>query len=49
LELIQVTLSTSGAFSAETEDKLADMIDEVSFVLRNTGKPANIAKYFASL
>jgi hypothetical protein len=36
LELIQITLSANGAFSAEIEDKLADVVDDVSFVQRNT-------------
>jgi hypothetical protein len=38
LELIQITLSANGAFSAEIEDKLADVVDDVSFVQRNTVK-----------
>jgi hypothetical protein len=29
LELIQITLSANGAFSAEIEDKLADVVDDV--------------------
>jgi hypothetical protein len=42
LELIQVTISANGAFRAKTDDKLADVIDQVSFVLRNTATQANI-------
>jgi hypothetical protein len=49
LEMIQFTLAANGAFSAEIEDKLAEVVDEVSFVLRNTAKQANITQYFASL
>jgi hypothetical protein len=45
LEMIQVTLAANGAFSAEIEDKLADVVDEVSFVLRNTAKQTNITQY----
>jgi hypothetical protein len=44
-EMIQVTLAANGAFSAEIEDKLADVVDEGSFVLRNTAKQANITQY----
>jgi hypothetical protein len=47
--MIQVTLAANGAFSAEIEDKLEDVVDEVSFVLRNTAKQANITQCFASL
>jgi hypothetical protein len=41
LELIQITLSANGAFSAEIEDKLADVVDDVSFVQRNTVKASS--------
>jgi hypothetical protein len=43
LELIQITLSANGAFSAEIEDKLADVVDDVSFVQRNTVKSSDHA------
>jgi hypothetical protein len=43
LELIQVTLFANNAFSAETEGKLGDVINEVSIVLRNTAMQANIS------
>jgi hypothetical protein len=49
LELIQVTILGNGAFSTETEEKLADVIDQVSFVLRSTATQANITEYFASV
>jgi hypothetical protein len=49
LELIQAFISANGAFGAETDDKLADVIDQVYFVLRNTATQANITQYFASL
>jgi hypothetical protein len=46
LELIQITLSCV-AFSAEIEDKLADVVDDVSFVQRNTVKQAQITQFFS--
>jgi hypothetical protein len=46
LELIQ--MSANGAFSAEIEDKLADVVDDVSFVQRNIVKQAQIAQFFAT-
>jgi hypothetical protein len=33
------------AFSAEIEDKLADVVDDVSFVQRNTVKQAQITQF----
>jgi hypothetical protein len=48
LELIQITLSANGAFSAEIEDKLADVVDDVSFVQRNTVKQAQITQFFSA-
>jgi hypothetical protein len=46
LELIQITLSANGAFSAEIE--LADVVDDVSFVQRNTVKQAQITQFFSA-
>jgi hypothetical protein len=48
LKLIQVSLSASGAFRAEIEDKLADVINDVSFVQRNTVKQGRITQYFTA-
>jgi hypothetical protein len=42
----QITLSANGAFSAEIEDKLADVVDDVSFVQRQT--KAQITQFFSA-
>jgi hypothetical protein len=34
--------------SAEIEDKLADVVDDVSFVQRNTVKQAQITQFFSA-
>jgi hypothetical protein len=46
LELIQITLSANGAF-AEI-DRQADVVDDVSFVQRNTVKQAQITQFFSA-
>jgi hypothetical protein len=49
LELIHESIVANSAFSTETEEKLADVINQVSYVLRNSATQANITEYFASV
>jgi hypothetical protein len=47
LELIQITLSANGAFSAEIEDKLADVVDDVVCSAQHV-KQAQITQFFSA-